>query len=116
MQPARKIAVAGASGRVGRHIVDVVEAQGHDVVSISRSGQVDVITGEGLADAPRGGGVRHRRGHAALVGAGSGDGLLHRVRVTVEGGGSPLIGGAAPRACSSVSNGTTERPWPSRRL
>ena len=51
MQSARKIAVAGATGRVGRHVVDVLEARGHDVVPISRSGGVDVITGEGLAEA-----------------------------------------------------------------
>ncbi len=51
MQSTRKIAVAGATGRVGRHIVDVLEAQGHEVVPISRSGGVDVITREGLADA-----------------------------------------------------------------
>jgi uncharacterized protein YbjT (DUF2867 family) len=51
MQEARKIAVAGATGRVGRHVVDVLEAQGHDVVPISRSGGVDLITGEGLAEA-----------------------------------------------------------------
>jgi uncharacterized protein YbjT (DUF2867 family) len=51
MQSARKIAVAGATGRVGRHVVDVLEAQGHDVVSISRSSGVDVITREGLAEA-----------------------------------------------------------------
>jgi uncharacterized protein YbjT (DUF2867 family) len=48
---ARKIAVAGATGRAGRHVVDVLEAAGHDVVAISRSSGVDVITGEGLADA-----------------------------------------------------------------
>jgi uncharacterized protein YbjT (DUF2867 family) len=46
-----KIAVAGATGRVGRHVVKVLAAQGHDVVPISRSGGVDVITGEGLAAA-----------------------------------------------------------------
>jgi uncharacterized protein YbjT (DUF2867 family) len=51
MPKARTIAVTGATGRLGRHIVDVLEAQGHDVVSISRSTGVDVITGEGLADA-----------------------------------------------------------------
>ena len=51
MQSARKIAVAGATGRVGRHVVDVLEAQGHDVVPISRSSGVDVITREGLAEA-----------------------------------------------------------------
>jgi len=51
MQNARKIAVTGATGRVGRHVVDVLESQGHDVVSISRSRGVDVVTGEGLAEA-----------------------------------------------------------------
>ena len=50
MQSARKIAVAGATERVG-HVVDVLEAQGHDVVPISRSSGVDVITREGLAEA-----------------------------------------------------------------
>ncbi len=49
--PTKKIAVAGATGRVGRHIVDVLSARGHDVVQISRSQGVDVITGSGLADA-----------------------------------------------------------------
>ena len=49
-----KIAVAGSTGRVGRHVVDVLEAQGHDVVRISRSTGVDVITAEGLAEALHG--------------------------------------------------------------
>ena len=46
-----KIAVAGATGRVGRHIVDVLRAGGHDVVPMSRASGVDVITGKGLAEA-----------------------------------------------------------------
>ncbi len=46
-----KIAVAGATGRVGRHVVDLLEAGRHDVVAISRSKGVDVITGKGLAGA-----------------------------------------------------------------
>ena len=46
-----KIAVAGSTGRVGRHVVDVLDGQGHDVVPISRSTGVDVITAEGLAEA-----------------------------------------------------------------
>jgi nucleoside-diphosphate-sugar epimerase len=46
-----RIAVAGATGRVGRHVVDVLTADGHDVVAISRSSRVDVITGDGLAAA-----------------------------------------------------------------
>jgi uncharacterized protein YbjT (DUF2867 family) len=51
MQTRRKIAVAGATGRVGRHVVDVLEADGHDVVPMSRSSGVDVVSGEGLAEA-----------------------------------------------------------------
>jgi len=51
METGRKIAVAGATGRVGRHVVDVLESEGHEVVPISRSGGVDVVTGDGLADA-----------------------------------------------------------------
>lgn len=46
-----RIAVAGATGRVGRHVVDVLQAGGHDVMAISRSQGVDVITGDGLAAA-----------------------------------------------------------------
>jgi uncharacterized protein YbjT (DUF2867 family) len=49
-----RIAVAGASGRVGRHVVDVLTEGGHDVVAISRSNGVDVITGDGLAPALEG--------------------------------------------------------------
>jgi uncharacterized protein YbjT (DUF2867 family) len=51
MQEQRKVAVAGATGRVGRHVVEVLEERGHDVVPISRSGGVDVVTGEGLVNA-----------------------------------------------------------------
>ena len=46
-----RIAVAGATGRVGRHVVDVLEGDGHEVVAISRSHGVDVITRDGLAAA-----------------------------------------------------------------
>jgi uncharacterized protein YbjT (DUF2867 family) len=49
-----KIAVAGATGRVGIHIVDLLEADGHEVVQIARSKGVDVITGAGLAEALEG--------------------------------------------------------------
>ena len=54
MQARRKIAVAGATGRVGHHVVDVLKAGGHDVVAMSRSGGVDVVTGNGLAEALEG--------------------------------------------------------------
>jgi uncharacterized protein YbjT (DUF2867 family) len=54
MQASAKIAVAGATGRVGRHVADILEKQGHEVVPIARSVGVDVITGEGLAAALHG--------------------------------------------------------------
>ena len=46
-----KVAVAGATGRVGRHVVDLLEEHGRPVVPMSRSRGVDVITGAGLAAA-----------------------------------------------------------------
>jgi uncharacterized protein YbjT (DUF2867 family) len=46
-----KIAVVGATGRVGRHVVDVLEGRGDDVARMSRSSGVDIITGKGLAEA-----------------------------------------------------------------
>ncbi|BDT91120.1 nucleoside-diphosphate sugar epimerase [Nocardia sputorum] len=46
-----RVAVAGASGRIGRDVTDVLRTQGHEVVEISRSVGVDVRTGAGLADA-----------------------------------------------------------------
>ena len=51
MQARNKIAVAGATGRVGHHVVDVLKAGGHDVVAMSRSSGVDVVTGDGLSEA-----------------------------------------------------------------
>ncbi len=51
MQTPQKIAVAGATGRVGRHIVELLEADGHDVVAMSRATGVDVTTGAGLDEA-----------------------------------------------------------------
>jgi uncharacterized protein YbjT (DUF2867 family) len=46
-----RFAVAGATGRLGRHVVDVLAERGHQVVPMSRATGVDVITGEGLAEA-----------------------------------------------------------------
>ena len=46
-----KITVIGASGLIGTKLVDMLRAGGHEVVAASRSSGVDVLTGEGLADA-----------------------------------------------------------------
>jgi uncharacterized protein YbjT (DUF2867 family) len=46
-----KITVVGASGLIGTKVVDLLKAEGHDVLASSRSTGVDVLTGAGLADA-----------------------------------------------------------------
>jgi uncharacterized protein YbjT (DUF2867 family) len=47
----QRIAVAGATGRLGSHLVEILAERGHDVVPIARSKGVDVVSGEGLDDA-----------------------------------------------------------------
>src|ERR1051325_2105598 len=54
MEHRSKIAVAGATGRVGHHVVDILNSQGHEVVPMSRASGVDITTGEGLAEALQG--------------------------------------------------------------
>jgi uncharacterized protein YbjT (DUF2867 family) len=46
-----KITVFGASGLIGTKVVDLLAAEGHDVVAASRASGVDVLTGDGLAEA-----------------------------------------------------------------
>ena len=45
------IAVTGATGRVGSHLVEILKQRGHDVVPIARSKGIDVVSGEGLDEA-----------------------------------------------------------------
>ncbi len=49
-----KITVIGASGLIGTKVVDLLTAEGHDVVAASRGSGVDVLTGDGLAEALNG--------------------------------------------------------------
>ena len=46
-----KITVVGASGLIGTKVVELLKADGHDVVASSRSSGANVLTGDGLADA-----------------------------------------------------------------
>lgn len=50
----QRIAVTGATGRIGTHLVEILEQRGHDVVRISRSNGVDVTSGDGLEAALEG--------------------------------------------------------------
>lgn len=43
-----KIAVAGGTGVVGRYVVEVLRAEGHDTVTLARSEGIDLTTGVGL--------------------------------------------------------------------
>jgi len=48
-----KLVVAGATGSLGKQVVDAVRAAGHEPVSISRGTGVDLISGAGLREALR---------------------------------------------------------------
>src|SRR6201995_1338711 len=43
-----KVAVAGATGQVGRAVVAARRDGGHEAVELSRAGGVDVLSGDGL--------------------------------------------------------------------
>ena len=49
-----RVTVFGASGQIGRQVVDLLTAEGHEVVAASRTSGVDVLTADGVADALRG--------------------------------------------------------------
>ncbi|MFF2083214.1 SDR family oxidoreductase [Nocardia sp. NPDC058176] len=46
-----RIAVVGASGRIGREVVDILKNRGEEIVEITRSAGIDVRSGQGLAAA-----------------------------------------------------------------
>ncbi|WP_291057067.1 NAD(P)H-binding protein [Herbiconiux sp.] len=46
-----KIAVAGGTGTVGRHVVDLARERGHEAVVLSRGTGIDLVSGDGLARA-----------------------------------------------------------------
>ncbi|WP_432245729.1 SDR family oxidoreductase [Arthrobacter sp. G.S.26] len=46
-----RIAVAGGTGTVGRHVAAIATERGHQVVTMSRAAGVDLVTGRGLDQA-----------------------------------------------------------------
>jgi len=57
-----RIAIAGGTGTVGRHAVDAARERGHEVVVLTRSNGIDLVSGDGLADALDGVGGRRASG------------------------------------------------------
>jgi uncharacterized protein YbjT (DUF2867 family) len=49
--PRQRIAVTGATGRLGAPLVEILKERGHEVVPIARSKGIDVTSGEGLDEA-----------------------------------------------------------------
>ncbi|WP_349899360.1 SDR family oxidoreductase [Parafrigoribacterium soli] len=49
-----KLAIAGTTGTVGKHVSAAAEKAGHEVVRMSRATGVDIVTGAGLAQALQG--------------------------------------------------------------
>ncbi|MEU1970943.1 SDR family oxidoreductase [Microbacterium sp. NPDC019599] len=49
-----RIAVAGGTGTIGTHVVEIAVERGHDVVVLSRSSGVDLVHDEGVAEALHG--------------------------------------------------------------
>lgn len=49
-----RIAIAGGTGTVGRHAADAARERGHEVIVLTRSNGVDLVSGVGLEDALRG--------------------------------------------------------------
>jgi uncharacterized protein YbjT (DUF2867 family) len=45
-----RVAIAGGTGTVGRHVTALARERGHDAVVLARSTGVDVVTGSGLDD------------------------------------------------------------------
>src|SRR5262245_11174827 len=52
-----KIVVVGGSGLIGSRLVPMLTRHGHDVVAASRRSGVDVVSGDGLAEALSGASV-----------------------------------------------------------
>ena len=54
MEAVGKIVVVGATGLIGTKVVDILTANGQQVLPASRSTGVDLLTGDGLTEALRG--------------------------------------------------------------
>jgi uncharacterized protein YbjT (DUF2867 family) len=49
-----RLVIAGATGTVGRHVVNAAKSRGHEIVAMSRSSGQDIVNGAGLVQAMAG--------------------------------------------------------------
>jgi uncharacterized protein YbjT (DUF2867 family) len=95
-----RIAIAGATGAVGRHVVDVARARGHDAVALSRAEGVDLLDAAAVGRALEGAqavidvsGIPTTSGSASLtffgastanlLAAGASAGVAHHVALSI---------------------------------
>lgn len=121
-----KIAVAGGTGAVGKHVVQAAESAGHDVLVLSRAKGVDLETGVGLNFA----GVdvvidvsgtqttsakRSReffgRTTANLLRAGRAAGVKHHIALSIVGAAGSPFGYYAGKALQEQLVAAAEVPW-----
>lgn len=123
-----RIAVAGATGTVGRHVVAVAGERGHEVVPLSRATGVDLTTGIGLeqrleavdavVDVANTATQSRRRSEAffgavtrALLDAGRAAGVGHHVALSIIGVDEVPSGYYAGKRLQERMLRESDRPW-----
>jgi len=119
-----RIGVAGATGTVGAHVVRYAEAAGHDVLRLSRSNGVDLLTGTGLdldgvdavidVSGPRGG-TSSKKFFASvterLLSAEARAGVSHHVVLSIVGAAKAPFGYYAGKALQEKLVAEAGVPW-----
>lgn len=123
-----RIAVAGATGTVGRHVVAAAAERGHDVVPLTRSAGVDLTRGVGLeqllegvdavVDVANATTQSRRRSEAffgavtrALLDAGRAAGVGHHVALSIIGVDDVPSGYYAGKRLQERLLRESDRPW-----
>lgn len=123
-----RIAVAGGTGTVGRHVADVAGERGHDVVVLSRSRGVDLVAGTGLDGVLDGvdavvdvASVMSRSEQASvrffravstnLLAAGARVGVRHHIALSIVGSDRAPVGHYAGKAVQEELVSTGPVPW-----
>lgn len=123
-----KIAVAGGTGTIGRHIEAIARARGHDVLTLSRAAGVNLVSGEGLAAALAGAdavidvaNIQTLNGKKSvdffssttrnLLQAEKSAGVRHHVALSIVGTDKVAAGYYAGKLAQEKLVGTADVPW-----